>query len=214
MKTKNMDIAMILVRTIGFLSLNVTVEVEICGKLFKVRLTEDTHNPLRISFNLTKQEVKMVDSSSDSKVDWNKGGDVNGEAKFNESLMEESLFSDDIKVPAALINFSVDTFFKPNISARKKLGVVNRWTKMKSIYDMVEDRFSGGVKVNAKNLDSNMGEKLWKAISNLGGDSLKDYKKRFDELEKSDKARRVGRTIVGWSFLVIDQEVKFSVRRW
>ncbi|CAI8603876.1 unnamed protein product, partial [Vicia faba] len=97
MKTKNMDIAMILVRTIGFLSLNVTVEVEICGKLFKVRLTEDTHNPLRISFNLTKQEVKMVDSSSDSKVDWNKGGDVNGEAKFNESLMEESLFSDDIK---------------------------------------------------------------------------------------------------------------------
>ncbi|CAI8606743.1 unnamed protein product [Vicia faba] len=208
----------------------------------------------------------MISSSSDSEVDWNKGNNVNGEAKFNESLVEEFVFSDDNKgnledlekYSAKVEDSSVDTFFKPNISVRKKFGVVNRWPKMKSIYDITgplsikrkwgkkrmlqlvelhqtnleinreepvavsslvcanktddhrqvvvqkqhssnsigsEDRFSGGVKVNAKNLDSNMGEKLWKVISNLGGDSLKDYKKIIDEMEKSDKAKRVGMTV-------------------
>lgn len=48
------------------------------------------------------------------------------------------------------------------------------------------------------NLDLNIGDKIWKSISNLGvvmEDSNKDYKKILIEMEKKDRTRNEGRKV-------------------
>lgn len=68
-KGEHMDIARILVRTSCTRVLNESFNVNINGVIFRIKMTEDTHGPLRINLFQKVKKFK-VDSSSESESLW------------------------------------------------------------------------------------------------------------------------------------------------
>lgn len=71
LKGENLDIARILFRTTCASVLNESFSLCINGIVFKIKMSEDTHVPLRINLNQSAKKNIFLDYSSDYELNWN-----------------------------------------------------------------------------------------------------------------------------------------------
>lgn len=85
-----MDIARILVRTTCTNVLNESFSVRINGTIFRIKLSEDSHGPIRINLFQKSRRLEGSLSSSDFDFNWNSNEIVNVEEGESSSATQVS----------------------------------------------------------------------------------------------------------------------------
>ncbi|XP_058733452.1 uncharacterized protein LOC131605070 [Vicia villosa] len=88
-KHKNMDVARILIRTKYCLVLNETYNISINDNVFRIKVVEDNHGPLRIALN---HEGKIMESKDSDEVseEWNDDSSDGDMLSFVQESVEET----------------------------------------------------------------------------------------------------------------------------